>query len=149
MGIPLLRGRYFTPADKEGAQLVMVVNHKLAQQTWPGQDPVGKRMRIGLEKLQTPWATAVGEVAPDIPAKQQFYMTIRQSEASLGALANPADLNGNGGYIAVRTAMPPEQMEKRTHCHCAFHRSAASPDSGADHGACHPRAKPRAASTRF
>ena len=39
-------------------------------------------------------------------------MATRQSETFLGALANPSDLNGNGGYIAVRTAIPPEQMEK-------------------------------------
>jgi putative ABC transport system permease protein len=119
MGIPLLRGRYLAAADKEGSQLVVVINHKLAQQSWPGQDPVGKRLRIGLEKLQTPWATVVGEVAdvkessPDIPAKQQMYITVRQIETFFGALANPAtDLNGNGGYIALRTAMPPQQMEK-------------------------------------
>jgi putative ABC transport system permease protein len=118
MGIPLLRGRFFTPADKEGSQLVIVVNHKLAQQSWPGQDPIGKRLRLGLDKLQTPWATVVGEVAdvkensPDIPAKQQMYLAIRQVETFAGALANPGDLNGNGGYIALRTAMPPEQMEK-------------------------------------
>ncbi|MBV8435974.1 MAG: ABC transporter permease [Silvibacterium sp.] len=118
MGIPLLRGRYLTQADKEGAQLAVVVNHKLAQQTWPGQDPIGKHLRIGLEKLQTPWGTVVGEVAdvkessPDIPAKQQFYVTIRQSDTFFGVLANPSDLNGNGGFIALRTGMPPEQMEK-------------------------------------
>lgn len=118
MGIPLLHGRYFTPADRVGSQLVVVVNHKLAQQSWPGQDPIGKRLRIGIEKLQTPWATVVGEVAdvkessPDIPAKQQLYITVHQMETFLGALANPGDLNGNGGYIALRTAMPPERMEK-------------------------------------
>lgn len=118
MGIPLLRGRYLTAADKEGAQLAVVVNHKLAQQSWPGQDPIGKRLRIGIEKMQTPWATVVGEVAdvkessPDIPAKQQIYSTVRQMETLMGALAQPSDLNGNGGYIAIRTAMPPEQMEK-------------------------------------
>ncbi|MBV8674667.1 MAG: ABC transporter permease, partial [Acidobacteriaceae bacterium] len=117
MGIPLLRGRYLTQADKEGAQLAVVVNHKLAEQTWPGQDPIGKHLRIGLEKLQTPWATVVGEVAdvkessPDIPAKQQFYTTIRQLENFLGALANPSDLNGNSGFVALRTAMAPDQME--------------------------------------
>ena len=117
MGIPLLRGRYLTQADKEGAQLAVVVNHKLAEQTWSGQDPIGKHLRIGLEKLQTPWATVVGEVAdvkessPDIPAKQQFYTTIRQLENFLGALANPSDLNGNSGFVALRTAMAPDQME--------------------------------------
>jgi predicted permease len=117
MGIPLLRGRFLTPADREGSQLVVVVNHKLAEQSWPGQDPVGKRLRLGTEKMQTPWATVVGEVAdvkessPDVPAKQQFYVTIRQVETFVGSLGNPSDLNGSGGFIAVRTAMPPEQME--------------------------------------
>jgi len=117
LGIPLLRGRYLTAADREGSQLVVVVNHKLAKQTWPGQDPIGKHLRVGLEKLQTPWATVVGEVAdvkensPDIPAKQQFYVTVRQSLILYGALVNPGDLAGNGGYVALRTAMPPEQMQ--------------------------------------
>jgi putative ABC transport system permease protein len=118
MGIPLLRGRFLTPEDKEGSQLVVVVNHKLAQQSWPGQDPIGKRLRLGIDKLQTPWATVVGEVAdvkensPDLPAKQQFYLSARQVETFVGALANPGDLNGNGGYVALRTGMAPELMEK-------------------------------------
>ena len=117
MGIPLLRGRVFTPADKEGSQLVVVVNRKLASQSWPGQNPVGKRLRIGTEKMDTPWATVVGEVAdvkessPDIPAKQQFYLPIEQTKTLAGSLATPDSLNGNGGYIAIRTAMPPEQTE--------------------------------------
>jgi len=117
MGIPLLRGRTFSPSDKEGSQLVVIVNHKLAQQSWPGQDPVGKRLRIGTEKMQTPWATVVGEVAdvkessPDIPTKQQFYIPIDQLKPLAGSLVPPDSLFGNGAYIAVRTAMPPEQME--------------------------------------
>jgi hypothetical protein len=118
MGIPLQRGRLFTLADREGAQLVVIVNHKLAQQSWPGRDPIGKRLRIGTQSMQTPWATVVGEVAdvkeqsPDQPTKQQFYMTVAQSEAMAGSLASPAtDLNGNGGFIAIRTAIPPEQTE--------------------------------------
>ena len=60
--------------------------------------------------------TIVGEVAdvkensPDAPTKEQLYQPIKQSETSVGALGSPADLNGNGGYIALRTAMEPEQM---------------------------------------
>jgi len=97
--------------------LVVVVNHKLAQQTWPGQDPIGKRLRIGTEKMETPWAIVVGEVAdvkessPDIPAKQQFYAPIEQTQTLAGSLTTPDNLNGNGGYIAIRTAMSPERME--------------------------------------
>ncbi len=117
MGIPLLRGRFLNEDDKEGSQLVVVVNRKLAEQSWPGQDPIGKRMRLGTEKMPTPWAIVVGEVAdvqegsPDAQFKQQYYFTVAQSEQLAGSLASPTDLNGNGGYIALRTAMPPEQME--------------------------------------
>jgi putative ABC transport system permease protein len=117
MGIPLLHGRLFTPDDKEGSQLVVIVNKKLAEQSWPGQDPIGKRLRIGTQSMVTPWATVVGEVAdvkensPDQPLKQQFYTSVPQEETLVGSLGSPGDLNGNGGYIALRTAMPPEQME--------------------------------------
>jgi putative ABC transport system permease protein len=118
MGIPLLHGRLFTPADKEGSQLVTIVNHMLAQKYWPGQNPIGKRLRIGTTTMVTPWATVVGEVAdvkehsPDVPSKPQFYGTIAQAEMMAGTLGNPAtDLNGNGGYIAMRTVMAPEQSE--------------------------------------
>lgn len=117
MGIPLLHGRLFTPADKAGSRTVAIVNRKLAEQSWPGQDPIGKRLRFGTQTMKTPWATVVGEVAdvkessPDIPAKQQWYTPVDQSEEMLGELGSPTDLNGNGGFIALRTAMPPEQME--------------------------------------
>jgi predicted permease len=117
MGIPLLRGRRFTEADKAGAQLVLIVNHKLAQHYWPNQDPIGRRMRLGTPESQTPWMTIVGEVAdmklssPDDPTKEQFFSPVDQAEEELGSFASPTDLNGNGGYIVLRSALPPEQME--------------------------------------
>ncbi len=117
MGIPLLSGRFFTPADTENAQLVTIVNHKLAEHYWPGSDPIGKRMRLGTPETPTPWLTIVGEVAdikeasPDVPAREQNYQPVEQFEKALGTLATPTDLNGNGGFITVRTAMPPEHME--------------------------------------
>jgi putative ABC transport system permease protein len=118
MGVPLLHGRFFTTDDnKEGAPLVVIVNRKLAEQSWPKQDPIGKRMRLGTTAMVTPWATVVGEVedvkesSPDEPAKQQYYMTISETTRMLGSLATPNNLNGNGGYIALRTSLPPEQME--------------------------------------
>ena len=116
MGIPLLHGRFFTPDDRKGAQLVVIVNQKLAEQSWPGQDPIGKRLRLGTQSMQTPWATVVGEVAdvkessPDSPTKQQYYMPEDQVEDMAGSLGSPTDLNGNSGFIVIRTAMPPEQI---------------------------------------
>jgi putative ABC transport system permease protein len=116
MGVRLLAGRYLTPADTVNTQLVMLVNQKIAEHYWPGSDPIGKRIRLGTLEMKTPWMTIVGEVAdvkessPDTPTKEQWYQPVEQFEKSLGQLASPTDLNGNGGFIALRTAMPPEQM---------------------------------------
>jgi predicted permease len=117
MGIPLLRGRFLNADDRPTTQLAVVVNHKLAAQSWPGQDPIGKRLRIGTQTMQTPWATVVGEVAdvkensPDQPTKQQFYIANDQAEMMIGQLGSANDLNGNGGYLALRTSLDPTQME--------------------------------------
>src|SRR5579859_1180180 len=117
MGIPLERGRLFTEADRHGSQPVLIVNHKLAQHFWPNQDPIGKRIRIGTPEMQTPWITVAGEVAdvklssPDEPSKEQYYTPADQAEDDIGALASPTDLNGNGGFIVLRSSLPPEQME--------------------------------------
>jgi predicted permease len=117
MGIPLLHGRYFAESDNPGSELVVIVNHEFAERYWPHQDPIGKRMRIGTLKSGTPWMTVVGEVAdakltsPDADASEQFYQPIQQLEKDAGAYAQPTDLNGTGGYIVLRSALPPEQME--------------------------------------
>src|SRR6185437_16626465 len=43
-GIPLRRGREFTPSDREGSARVVIVNQTLADKLFPGQDPIGKRI---------------------------------------------------------------------------------------------------------
>jgi putative ABC transport system permease protein len=116
IGVPLLSGRYFTSADTAATQLVAIVNHKLAEHCWPGSDPVGKRLRLGLQETKIPWLTVVGEVAdvkeasPDVPSKQQYYQPVEQYAKSIGPFASPTDVNGNGGSVVVRSAMEPEQM---------------------------------------
>ncbi len=117
MGIPLVRGRFFTESDKAGAPLVVIVNRKLAGHYWPGQDPIGKRLRLGTPESQTLWLTIVGEVAdvkqasPDVDTQEQYYQPVGQFEASLGPFGSPTGLNGKGGFITLRTAQLPEQME--------------------------------------
>jgi len=46
MGIPLLRGRGFTERDDEQSPGVMVVSEAMAAKYWPGEDPIGKRIKI-------------------------------------------------------------------------------------------------------
>ena len=117
MGIPLLAGRMFTPADNENSQLVTIVNHTLAEHYWPGGNAIGKRLRIGMEETPTPWMTIVGVVAdvkedsPDLPAKEQYYQPVLQEGKDYGAFDSPTDLSGDGGYIALRAGMEPAQME--------------------------------------
>lgn len=116
MQIPLLAGRYLTSADTSDSQLVIVVNRKLAEHYWPGESPIGKRLRIGTPETPTPWLTIVGEVAdiketsPDVPTKEEWYQRVEQEEKSLGSFASPADLSGNGMWVVLRTAMDPAPM---------------------------------------
>lgn len=58
--IPLVRGRYFELGDNESAPAVAIINQALAEQMFPGQDPIGRRIQCGFE--DSPWATIVGIV---------------------------------------------------------------------------------------
>jgi putative ABC transport system permease protein len=116
MGISLLAGRFFTPEDKLGSQMVVIVNHKLAEHYWPGQSAVGKRMRMGLQETPTPWLVVVGEVSdvklgsPDEETTEEMYEPTTQGLAAYGSMA-PKDAVVDTGYIALRTDLPPEQTE--------------------------------------
>jgi putative ABC transport system permease protein len=60
MGIPILRGRGFTPADGPAAPTVIVINQTMARQLFPNEDPVGKRLRFG--SPTAPWISIVGVI---------------------------------------------------------------------------------------
>jgi predicted permease len=64
MQIPLVAGRLFDEHDTRDAQRVIVVDEALAQQLWPGRDPLGKRVRSGGidASASAPWLTVVGVV---------------------------------------------------------------------------------------
>jgi predicted permease len=115
-GIPLLRGRVFTEADRVDSPLVILVNHTLAQHYWPGQDPIGKRVRWGMPETPTPWMTVVGEIGDikqntaDAPTQDQIYQPVSQNLASYGALAPPGMVDGDSGSLVLRSQLQPEQM---------------------------------------
>ncbi len=117
LGIGVLRGRVFTESDNAGSQLVAIVNRKMAERYWPGQDPIGKRLRRGLPETSTPWMTVVGEVddvklgSPDAETMPQVYQPVTQSVASEGVFASVGELSATNGWIVLRSRMAPEQME--------------------------------------
>jgi putative ABC transport system permease protein len=101
MGIPFRHGRDFTTT--EGEQSV-IVSEKLVQRFWPGQDPVGKRIRIGRDNSDNPWLNIVGVVGdtktrgiPDNPTPDpDVYFTFDR-------------FGGNPGVL-IRTQMEPSAL---------------------------------------
>ena len=116
MGIPLLDGRYFTEDDRSNTRLVVIVSQSMAKHSWPGQRALGKRMHVGNPRKELPWATVVGVVADttvgsrDEPSNDQWYFPAQQPAILYGS-AYAGKLRGpSGGYITLRSALPPEQM---------------------------------------
>jgi predicted permease len=105
--VRLVHGRAFTVGDREGALAVAIVSEDVADQTWPGEDPIGKRLKMGgLPDDRPLWYTVVGVAAPTryrdlrtprptlyLPAAQ-FQMTaemlVLRTTASLDLVASVA-----------------------------------------------------------
>ena len=62
MGIPLVTGRDFTDADTRDQPRVVIVDHHLARTLFPGESPLGRRLKFGDANSQSPWETIVGVV---------------------------------------------------------------------------------------
>ena len=84
VGMTILRGRGFTEADHPDAPPAVVVNETLARTAWPGQDPLGRRIRPGGENSQAPWMTVVGVIRDahraDVkrPIRPEVYLSTLQ-----------------------------------------------------------------------
>jgi len=63
IGTPLLRGRFLSIWDGPGGTPVAIINDAMARRSWPGQDPVGRRFKLGPQDSDRPWFTVVGVVA--------------------------------------------------------------------------------------
>ncbi|MEI9811907.1 MAG: ABC transporter permease [Acidobacteriota bacterium] len=86
-GAAILDGRDFDETDKLGSAPVAIVNQSFATKYWPGQNAVGKRIRVQVrDAAQRQWRTVVG-VASNImqndPTRQNFlplaYLPFRQT----------------------------------------------------------------------
>jgi predicted permease len=91
LGERIVRGRGLTADDTIGREDVALINEAMAAKYWPGQDPIGRRFRMG--NPQRPWITVVGVVGDvrhnSITAeiKPKFYRAFDQWHLSSG---NPA-----------------------------------------------------------
>jgi len=62
-GVRLTHGRTFTPADRQGSPNVAIISQDLAARTWPGTDPIGRRLKMGGPDAPAQWLTIVGVAA--------------------------------------------------------------------------------------
>jgi predicted permease len=62
-GLRLLQGRDFSWTDGPGSLPVAIVNEQLARSLWPGQSPIGRRIKLGEREEPLPWLTIVGVIA--------------------------------------------------------------------------------------
>jgi putative ABC transport system permease protein len=61
--LPMREGREFTESDGQDAPPVAIVSRALATQYYPGQNPIGRHLKIGLPSSDSPWITIVGVVS--------------------------------------------------------------------------------------
>ena len=81
MGIPLLRGRAFEDADREGRPLVAVVSQSAARRFWPGRDAVGEHFKINVPGPDYTIVGVVGDVhaaSLEIAPQPTVYVPYRQ-----------------------------------------------------------------------
>jgi len=124
VGIPLLRGRYFTEQDNRehlrnrdtnglsqgagwaaGLQ-VMIVDRQFAQRYWPNEDPLGKRVRLpwGQQPDQNPLLTIVGVV------ERVKLNRLNDQGGFVQAYLPAAQAPGLGRTVVVKTAIAPETI---------------------------------------
>jgi predicted permease len=96
MGIPLLRGRYFTEHDGSVSTHVLIISESLAKKYWPGEDPLGKRLKWGTAESSDSWLTIVGVVG-DVKQGPLDSVTALHTYESYGQLGSAPSLR-----IAVR-----------------------------------------------
>jgi putative ABC transport system permease protein len=90
MTLPLRRGRAITERDDARAPRVVIINERAAHEYWPGEDSIGKRIKMS---NQPNWLTVIGVVAN---AKQGDWASAPYPEIYLAALQSP-DFLGEGG----------------------------------------------------
>jgi putative ABC transport system permease protein len=92
MKIPLIKGRYFTDADDQTSTQVIIINETMARRYWPGEDPLGRRMKLTGEHKDD-WRQIVGVIGdvkhfgPDTEAKPEMYRPYLQEPWPLMGLA--------------------------------------------------------------
>jgi putative ABC transport system permease protein len=102
--VPILAGRTFEESELTATSPALIVSERVPKRFWPGQDPIGKRVKFGQLTAPSPWFTIVGVVGevkyrglPDNPtADPDIYMPFADRNAQIS--------------LAVRSNVPPSSL---------------------------------------
>jgi putative ABC transport system permease protein len=103
IGIPLVQGRTIAEGDGLKTPAVAVITNHFAQKYFPGENPVGKKIKLGAESSILPWLTivgVVGDIRYDPWSRHELpviYLSYRQAPTP-------------STYLAIRTTYDPIQL---------------------------------------
>ncbi|MBL8959062.1 MAG: ABC transporter permease [Gemmatimonadetes bacterium] len=118
MGTRIVRGRGFTPADRGGTERVAIVSDAMARVLWPGEDAIGKQMRVGSDTADFTTVVGIAEDAAqnELTAEDRrfrYYLPLEQYSPTRGSYllarvrGTPA-VTGEVVRKAVQQVMPGE-----------------------------------------
>jgi putative ABC transport system permease protein len=107
-----LKGRFFTGLDRAGAPDVAIINAEMARRFWPGEDALGKQVKLSTTPdSPDPWITIVGVVADikhaglDTESRTEMYLPYLQIGAQFMTLVVRADDDPLRLTAAIRDAV--------------------------------------------
>ncbi len=119
LGIPLVRGRFFSPQDRLKTERVAMIDETLARQYWPIEDPLGQHINFG---DNSPWMTIVGLVKHAKTSSLEadntegfFYLPIAQSPQNTAAVVVRAtssrpEMLASSMQAAIRAVDPSQPL---------------------------------------
>jgi len=107
LGVPIIAGRDFTERDNDKSSGAgggaAIINETMARRYFPNEDPIGKRLTLGLPRPDNPWLTIVG-VVKDIP--HRGLESKAEPDWYLSYLGQPL----RSGYLIVRASGDPASL---------------------------------------
>ncbi|HEY7216198.1 MAG TPA: ABC transporter permease, partial [Thermoanaerobaculia bacterium] len=109
MGIRIVEGRPFQTQDARGSTPVVLVNQTMAKLFWPGQSPLGRRIRAPSRDGSSPWLSIVGVVADvkqgglDKKTGTEVYFLHDQTQETIGGVPDTL-------YLVLRTRQDPMSL---------------------------------------
>lgn len=102
LGVPILEGRTFADSDRDGAPGVAIISRSLSERYWPGEDPLGRHMKLLNDKE---WRTVIGVVADvkwhHLSADRGTGLYIPLLQSQIGEARAIVHTSANSGVLAA------------------------------------------------